>query len=95
MKASSAAAVAVGAISAIPGVPAVINTLESQAPADTGAADAAASDAMTAEGGAGQISESVVVHYDPATGQTALYAGTREVVVKDPRLAAQIAKALH
>ena len=93
MKVSSAAAVAVGAVSAIPGAPAILGTLETQAPADTGAGDAAVADTATAEGI--QSTEPIVAHFNPATGQTAVYAGTREVVVKDPRLAAQIVKALH
>ncbi len=91
MKAGSAAAVAAGTIAALPGVPAVIGTLETQAPADTETAEATTADVEAAS----SIREPVVAHFNPATGETSVFSGTREVVVKNPRLAAQLAKALR
>ncbi len=91
MKASSAAAVAVGTMSAIPGVPALVNTVESEAPVETDTGEAATADLDAAS----SIRDPVVAHFNPATGETSLFSGTREVIVKNPRLAAQLAKALR
>ncbi len=91
MKASSATAVAVGTISAIPGVPALLGTVETQAGAETGAAEATAADVEAA----GSMTEPVVAHFNPASGETSLFVGTREVVVRDPRLAAHLVRAMR
>jgi hypothetical protein len=91
MKATSAAAVAVGTISAVPGAGALVGTVEAEAPADTETAEATTADVEAA----GALRGPVVAHFNPETGETALYAGTREVVVKNPRLASHLARALR
>jgi hypothetical protein len=90
LKGGSAAMVAMGAISAIPGLPALAGALETQGPADAGAADTAATDVeATATQG-----EPVVAHVrDLATGEIGLFSGAREITVLDPQLAARLIKA--
>jgi len=91
LKTSSAVMAAGAAVAALPATPAVLGALEAQGPADADAADAAAADAEVA----GSASEPVVAHFDPVTGETAVYRGTSEVVVKDPALAARLMRALR
>ena len=89
LKGGSAAIVTAGAISALPGLPAVVGALETQGPADAGAADAAVTDA---DGAA--MSEPLVAHVrDLATGEIGLFSGAREVTVLDPQLAARLIRA--
>jgi TAT (twin-arginine translocation) pathway signal sequence len=89
LKGGSAAVVAAGAISAIPGLPAVLGVVETQGPADVGAADAALADA----GGSTVLSEPLVAHIrDLATGEISVFSGTREITLLDPQLAARLAK---
>lgn len=90
LKSSSAALVAAGTISALPAAPAVLNALESQGPADTGAAESATAEVATA-------SESVgapLIAHVQETGEIAIYAGTREITLIDPQLAARLARAI-
>jgi hypothetical protein len=89
LKSGSAAVVAAGAISAVPGLPAVASLLETQGPADAGAADAAVGD-----GEVGLLSEPLVAHVrDLATGEIGLFSGAREITVHDPQLAARLLRA--
>jgi hypothetical protein len=96
LKGSSAALVAAGTLAALPAAPAVINALESQGPADAGAADAAATEAVTAgEATAGSLAQPIIAHVqDLANGEIALFTGTSQVLVKDPQLAARLARAI-
>jgi hypothetical protein len=96
LKGSSAALVAAGTLSALPAAPAVLNALESQGPADAGAADAATTEAMTAgEATAGSLTQPIIAHVqDLANGEIALYSGTSQFIVKDPQLAARLARAI-
>jgi anaerobic selenocysteine-containing dehydrogenase len=90
LKSSSAALVAAGTISALPAAPAVLNALESQGPADTGAAESGTAEVATA-------SESVgapLIAHVQETGEIAIYAGTREMTLVDPQLAARLARAI-
>ena len=91
LKSSSAALVAAGTISALPAAPAVLNALETQAPADTGAADAATTEAATA---AESVGAPLIAHVQE-TGEIAIYAGTREITFVDPQLAARLARAIR
>jgi hypothetical protein len=86
LKSSSAAVLAAGAVSAIPGLPAALGALETQAPADTGAGEAAVTGSENAV-----LSEPLVAHVrDLATGEIGLFSGTREITVLDPQLAARL-----
>jgi hypothetical protein len=90
LKSGSAAVVAVGAISSLPALPAVIGSVETQGPADVGAAEAAATDTESAV-----LSEPLVAHVrDLATGEIGLFSGTREITLLDPQLAACLARAI-
>jgi hypothetical protein len=92
LKSSSAAVVTAGAIAALPGVPALIGAVDSQAPADAGAAEAAVTDLE----GSAPMSEPLIAHVkDLATGEISLLSGTREITVLDPRLAASLIRALR
>jgi hypothetical protein len=91
LKGGSAAIVTAGAISAVPGFPALVGALETQAPADAGAADAAVTDG---EGAGATMSEPLVAHVrDLATGEIGLFSGARETTVLDPQLAARLVRA--
>jgi len=91
LKGGSAAVVAAGTLSAIPGLPAVIGAVESQGPADVGAADATVEEA----GASTVLGEPLVAHVrDLATGEIALFSGTREITLLDPQLAARLARAV-
>jgi hypothetical protein len=92
LKGSSAAALAAGAITTIPGLPAVLGAAETEAPADTGTAESAVTEAE----GAGSLSQPLVAHVrDLSTGEIGLYSGTREVTLVDPQLAARLARAVR
>ena len=92
LKGGTAAAVAAGAISSIPGLPALLGAVETQAPADAGAVDAAAAEAESSLA----MSEPLVAHVrDLATGEIGLFTGTREITVLDPRLAAAPGRAVR
>jgi hypothetical protein len=92
LKGGSAAVVAAGALSAIPGLPAVLGVVETQGPADVGAADAAIADA---EASSTVLSEPLVAHIrDLGTGEIGLFSGTREIILHDPQLAARLARAV-
>ena len=89
LKGSSAAIVTAGAISAVPGFPAIVGALETQGPADAGAAAAAVTDT---DGAA--MSAPLVAHVrDLATGEIGLFSGAREITVLDPQLAARLIRA--
>jgi hypothetical protein len=90
LKGGTAVAVAAGAMSSIPGLPALIGAAETQGPADVGAAESA-----TAETGLLTRGEPVAHVRDLASGEIGLFAGTREIAVLDPRLAAAPVRALH
>jgi hypothetical protein len=96
LKGGSAAVVAAGAISSIPGLPAIVGALETQAPADAGAADAAAAGAAASDTEApAALSEPLVAHVrDVTTGEIGLFSGTREITVLNPQLARLIRAAL-
>ncbi|HUD15948.1 MAG TPA: twin-arginine translocation signal domain-containing protein [Acidimicrobiales bacterium] len=91
LKGGSAAVVAAGAISAIPGLPALAGVLETQGPADAGAADAAVTDGESVA-----LGEPLVAHVrDAATGEIGFFSGLREITVLDPQLAARLIKAIQ
>jgi hypothetical protein len=91
LKTSSTAVVAAGALSAVPGLPAAVGALDSTAPADVGAADAALADAGTTT-----LAEPLVAHVrDLSTGEIGLFSGTREITVLDPGLAARLVRAVR
>jgi len=91
LKGGSAAVVAAGAISAIPGLPALAGVLETQGPADAGAADTAVTDAESAS-----LGEPLIAHVrDAATGEIGFFSGLREITVLDPQLAARLIKAIQ
>lgn len=91
LKTSSAAVAAAGALAAAPALPAAVGALESSGPADATAADGAVADA-----GAPSLGEPLIAHVrDLATGEIGLFAGTREITVLDPSLAARLIRALR
>jgi hypothetical protein len=70
----------------------VLGVVETQGPADVGAADAAIVDTGASSTG---LSAPLVAHIrDLATGEIGLFSGTREVILHDPQLAARLARAL-
>jgi hypothetical protein len=92
LKGGTAAVVAAGAISAIPGLPALVGAIDTQAPADAGAAEAAVTEGESSL----TMSEPLVAHVrDLATGEIGLFSGTREITVLEPRLAAALVRALR
>ena len=72
---------AAGAVAAVPGISDELLAAESDLPAvDT-----------AIEGEVGPLTEPLVVHVrDLATGEIGLFAGTREVIVRDPALAGRL-----
>jgi TAT (twin-arginine translocation) pathway signal sequence len=89
LKTGSAAVVAAGAISAIPGLPGVVDAVETQGPADTGAAESAVSEADASLAG-----EPLVAHVrDLTTGEIGFYLGTKEITVLDRQLAVRLINA--
>jgi hypothetical protein len=92
LKGGTAAVVAAGAISALPGLPALVDAVDTQAPADVGAAEAAVTEGESSL----TMTEPLVAHVrDLATGEIGLFTGTREITVLDPRLAAALAQAVR
>ena len=92
LRGSSAAVVAAGAISSIPALPALVGAVESQAPADAGTAESALSEAEASD----LAGEPLVAHVrDVTTGEIGLFAGTREVTILNPKLAASLLRALR
>ncbi len=91
LKSSTAVAVAAGTLSAIPAVPAVVSAMETQGPADAGAAESAATDVEAS----GAMTEGFVAHVrDLSSGEIGIFSGTREITVLDPQLAARLARAI-
>src|ERR1700736_2847949 len=83
--------IAAGAISSIPGLPAVLSVVETQGPADVGAADTAVAD----EGDSSVLSEPLgALIGNLATGEIGLFSGTREITLLDPQLANRLARAI-
>ena len=92
LKGGTAAVVAAGAISAIPGLPALVGAVETQGPADVGAAESAVAEGESSV----SMTEPLVAHVrDLASGEIGLFSGTREITVLDPRLAAALVRALR
>ena len=82
---SGLAVAGAGVISQVPLMTGLLGPAEADVPAGTDAAAAGADD--VAAGG----SEALVAHVrDVASGEIGIFNGTREVVVKDPQLAARI-----
>jgi hypothetical protein len=91
LKGGSAVVAAAGAVSALPGLPALVGLVDTQGPADAGAAEAATTDTDVAA-----MDGPVVAHIrDLATGEIGLFTGTREITVLNPQLAASILRALR
>jgi hypothetical protein len=92
LKGSSLAVAAAGAAAAMPGLPGLLGDAEADAPgveASAGAGASAASDL-------GAAGETIVAHLrDASTGEIALYAGERQIVVRSPQLAAQLLRAVR
>jgi hypothetical protein len=83
----SMAVAAAGVLSSIPGLSSLITAGETEAPA----ADASVAGA---DAGAADLSEPLVAHVrDLSTGEISLFNGTREVIVQNPQLANQLARA--
>ena len=92
LKSGTAVVVAAGAVSALPGAPAVVGVVDTQGPADVGAAEAAAEDAVPID----TTGEPIVAHIrDLASGEIGLFRGTDEITVHDPKLVASILRALR
>jgi hypothetical protein len=86
----SLAVAAAGVLSSVPGIGALVGAAESGAPA----ADAAGADAAGADAAGADLTEPLVAHVrDAATGEISVFSGTREVVLRDPRLVAQLLRA--
>jgi len=83
----SLAVAAAGVLSTVPGLSALPGVAETEGPA----ADASVAGA---NGGAANLSEPLVAHVrDLSTGEISLFNGTQEVVVRNPQLANQLARA--
>ncbi len=80
---TTTAAAAVGTIAAVPGIPGVLNV----------GRPTASSAAPTIPEGA-TLGEPIVAHVrDLATGEIDLFAGTRQVTIRDPQVVAKLFKA--
>jgi hypothetical protein len=88
---SGLAVAGAGVMSQIPLLSGLVGAGEADAPAAAGAADAVT--AGTDEGAA-SLTEPLVAHVrDLSTGEIGIFNGTREVIVKDPQLAARLFRA--
>lgn len=84
----SMAVAAAGVLSSVPGLSGLLSAGETEAPA----ADAS----VAGEAGAANLSEPLVAHVrDLSTGEISLFNGTREVIVRNPQLASQLARAIR
>ncbi len=84
----SMAVAAAGVLSSVPGLSGLLSAGETEAPA----ADAS----VAGDAGAADLSEPLVAHVrDLSTGEISLFNGTREVIVRNPQLASQLARAIH
>jgi hypothetical protein len=84
----SMAVAAAGVLSSVPGLSGLLSAGETEAPA----ADAS----VAGEAGAADLSEPLVAHVrDLSTGEISLFNGTREVIVRNPQLASQLARAIR
>lgn len=87
---SSIVAAAAGAASAVPGLAGLLGSVEAEAPSLDGSA--AELDGVAA--GTNGATAPLVVHVrDVATGEIGILNGTREVIVRDPRLVARLINA--
>ena len=86
---SSLVAAAAGAVSAVPGLATILGSAESEAPA----LDGSMPELDGAAGGATGAGPLVVHVRDVSTGEIGILNGTREVVLKDPRLVARLIRA--
>ncbi|HXQ90112.1 MAG TPA: hypothetical protein VN768_01070 [Acidimicrobiales bacterium] len=85
----SLAIVGAGLLSSVPGMSGLLGAAETEAPA----ADASVAGA---DAGAANLSEPLVAQVrDVSTGEISLFNGTREVIVRDPQLAGQLARAIR
>ena len=83
----SMAVAAAGVLSSVPGLSSLLSAGEAEAPA----ADASIAGA---DAGAANLSEPLVAHVrDLSTGEISLFNGTREIIVRNPQLASQLARA--
>ena len=83
----SMAVAAAGVLSSVPGLSGLLSAGETEAPA----ADASVAGA---DAGAVDLSEPLVAHVrDFSTGEISLFNGTSEVIVRNPQLANQLARA--
>ena len=81
-----------GVLASIPGLSGLLGAAETAGPA----ADASVAGAEDAAVGATNLSEPLVAQVrDLSTGEISLFNGTREVIVRDPKLASQLARAIH
>ena len=83
----SMAVAAAGVLSSVPGLSSLLGAGDAEAPA----ADASIAGA---DAGAANLSEPLVAHVrDLSTGEISLFNGTREIIVRNPQLASQLARA--
>ena len=83
-------AAAGGALATIPGLSGLLGSAETEAPALDGGAEAGAG----VDAGLVDTGGPVVAHVrDAATGELGILNGTREVVVRDPRLVTRLLQA--
>ena len=83
----SMAVAAAGVLSSVPGLSSLLSAGEAEAPA----ADASIAGA---DAGGADLAEPLVAHVrDLSTGEISLFNGTREVIVRNPQLASQLARA--
>ena len=88
---SGLAVAGAGVMSQMPFLSGLVGAGEADAPAASGAAEAAT--ASTDEGAA-SLTEPLVAHVrDLSTGEIGIFNGTREVVFNDPQLAARLFRA--
>jgi hypothetical protein len=81
----SMAVAAAGVLSSVPGLSGLLSAGETEAPA---------ADASVAGADAADLSEPLVAHVrDLSTGEISLFNGTNEVIVRNPQLANQLARA--
>jgi hypothetical protein len=87
----SIAVAAAGVLSSVPGLSGLLSAGETEAPA----ADASVVGG-DAGAGAANLSDPLVAHVrDLSTGEISVFNGTREVIVRNPQLASQLARAVR
>ncbi len=93
LRTGSLGVAAAGLVASVPALPGLIGSLEADAP---GGAPAVTEAATEVEGDAAGAGQPIVAHLsDVASGEVRLFVGNQTLTVRDPQLAAQLARAVR